>query len=495
MVNRKALTGIDGLDNVLGGGLPENRLYLVQGEPGVGKTTLALQFLMEGVRQGENVLYISLSETKEELESVASSHGWDLANVELFELSALEHLLTPDNQQTVYHPAEVELTEATRALMDAVERVNPSRVVIDSLSELRLLAKEPLRYRRQILALKQYLSGRKSTVLLLDDTTSNPSDLQLQSIAHGVILLEQVANDYGTDRRRLRIQKLRGVRFRSGYHDYIIEKGGINAFPRLIAAEHRSSFEGDCLSSGVAGLDELLGGGLDKGASVLLLGPAGAGKSTVGVQFAVAAAERGERAAIYSFEESPRTLYQRSEALGQDVETHIKSGRIRFQQIDPTELTPGEFSHLVSTEVEKNGTKVIVIDSLNGYLNAMPEERFLILHLHELLTYLSQKEVTTLLMVAQHGMLGAAPNAPIDVSYLADTVLLFRFFEHAGRIRQALSVVKRRAGAHEKAIRELTLRKGAGVTLGRSLDGFRGILTGVPVYEGEPAGMAQDAQH
>lgn len=479
----KLSTGIEGLDDVLSGGLPKGRLYLLQGDPGVGKTTMALQFLLDGAARGERVLYVTLSETRDELGTVADSHGWSLEGVELYELSAIADALSSESVQTVFRSADIELTETTDTFLKKVEEVNPSRVVFDSLSEIRLLAKDPLRYRRQILALKQYFAGSDCTVLLLDDRTAESSDLQLQSIAHGVITMEQTPPAYGIDRRRLRVQKLRGVRFRSGYHDFLIETGGVQVFPRLIAAEHRRGFNQETASSGVAELDSLLGGGLDRGVSSLFIGPAGAGKSTVAVQFAVAAAERGENAALYSFEETLRTLYARSNALNQNVDRFIEAGQIKHMKIDPAELTPGEFSHLVRRDVEQRNLKVVVIDSLNGYLQAMPEDRFLVLQLHELLSYLSLKGVATILVVAQHGMMGSGMSSPIDVSYLADTVLLFRFYEYRGSIKQALSVVKRRGGSHERTIRELAISEGKGVCLGPSLENFRGVLTGVPILE------------
>lgn len=480
---RWASTGVAGLDDVLGGGLPVNRLYLLQGDPGVGKTTLALQFLLEGVKEGERVLYITLSETKAELQEVADSHGWSLDGIELYELSAVERMLSAEAHNSVFHPAEVELSETTQALLDLIDRVRPSRAVFDSLSEMRLLARDPLRYRRQILSLKQYFAGRNCTVLLLDDRTSEPGDLQLQSISHGVILLEQMPNTYGVDRRRLRIQKLRGVSFRSGYHDVIMQTGGISVYPRLIAAEHRHPVQEAMVPSGVKSLDEMFGGGLDRGVSTLLMGPAGSGKSTIAVRYAVAAAERGEKAALYSFEESPRTLYARTAALGIDLARYVDAGLVKVQHIDPAELTPGEFIHQVREDVQSGEVTVVVVDSLNGYLNAMPEERFLILQLHELLNFLGQSGVSSILVVAQHGMVQSTMAAPLDVSYLADTVILFRLFEREGRLRQAISVVKRRAGAHDRSIRELHLGGENGIEVGPPLHHLRGILTGVPVAE------------
>jgi circadian clock protein KaiC len=477
----KASTGIPGLDDVLSGGFPRRRLYLIQGDPGVGKTTLALQFLLEGARLGEKVLYITLSETREEMEAVADSHGWSLDAIELYELSAIEELLGPESMQTVYRSAEVELSETTAKLLEKVSEVNPTRVVFDSLSELRLLAKDALRYRRQILSLKQYFAGKDCTVLLLDDKTSEGSDLHLQSIAHGVISLEQIPPIYGVDRRRIRVQKLRGVKFRSGYHDFNLERGGIEVFPRLIAAEHREKFEAACISSHLPELDALLGGGLDRGVSCLFMGPAGAGKSTMSIQFAVAAAERGQHATVYCFEEAPRTLYARSAELKQTLRKFVDEGLITVRQVDPAELSSGEFSHIVRKDVEMNDSRVIIIDSLNGYMNAMPEERMLVLQLHELLTFLGQKGVTTILVLAQHGMLGSGMQVPIDVSYLADTVLVFRFYEHLGEIKLALSVAKRRGGHHERTIRELKFSSENGIQVGAPLAHLRGVLSGVPI--------------
>ncbi|HSI72843.1 MAG TPA: ATPase domain-containing protein [Fimbriimonas sp.] len=481
MLRTRIPTGVGGLDDVLGGGLPRHRLYLVQGEPGVGKTTLALQFLQEGVRLGERVLYITLSETREELEQVCDSHGWTLDGIDLYDLSKVESYLSASASNTVFHPSEVELNETTRSLLALVDEVNPSRAVFDSLSEMRLLASDPLRYRRQILALKQYFADKKCTVLLLDDRTSDPNDLHLQSIAHGVVLLEQTPSTYGVDRRRMRVQKLRGVNFRSGYHDVGMLTGGIRVFPRLIASEHRHDIPESQISSGVESLDNLTGGGLDRGVSNLFLGPAGSGKSTLATLFAKAAAGRDEKAVLYLFEETPRTLYKRSRALGIDLEEMVKSGNIKVQHIDPAELSPGEFVQQVRDDIASGEVSLVIIDSLNGYLNAMPEDGFLILQLHELLMFLGQQGVTSILVVAQHGMMGASMAAPFDVSYLADTVLLFRFFEHLGHIKRAVSILKRRGGEHDQAIRELHFGGAEGIRVGHSMEHLRGVLTGVPV--------------
>jgi circadian clock protein KaiC len=473
-------TGIAGLDQILGGGLPPNRLYLIEGDPGAGKTTLALRYLLEGAKHGEAGLYVTLSETKEEIDAVAESHGWTLDPIHVVELVASEDTLTPDSQYTMYHPSETELGETTKRVLEEVERVKPRRVVFDSLSELRLLAQNPLRYRRQILALKQFFAGRKCTVLLLDDRSSdNESDLQVRSIAHGVLTLEQLSPEYGAERRRLRVVKLRGRKYKGGYHDFTIVTGGLDVFPRLVAADHQGGFTPERVRSGVSPLDELLGGGLDRGTSTLILGPAGSGKSSVAVQYAVAAAARGECAAIFTFDESIGTLVARTAALGVDLQSQIDAGRITVQQVDPAEMSPGEFVNAVRLHVEQRKCRIVVIDSLNGYINSMPEERFLTIQLHELLTYLGQKGVTTILVVAQHGLMGSAMQSPVDVSYLADSVILTRYFELKGRVKKAISVVKKRTGTHEETIRELRIGKG-GIRVGEPLEHLRGVLTGVP---------------
>jgi circadian clock protein KaiC len=474
----RSKTGVPGLDDVLHGGLISHRLYLVDGDPGAGKTTLSLQFLLEGVKIGEKCLYITLSETKEELAAGAESHGWSLDGIEVLELVAEAKDLDGDSQVTMYHPAEVELNETTRKVLAAVEQLNPRRVVFDSLSELRLLAQSSLRYRRQILALKQFFIGRNCTVLLLDDKTSDGSDLQLQSIAHGVISLEQLAPIYGAERRRLRVMKFRGTSFRGGYHDFAIREAGLIVFPRLIASEHNERFARERIKSGVTALDALLGGGPDRGTSTLLMGPAGSGKSTIAVQYAVAAAARGEHAAIFAFDESLATLEARCDALGIKFKEGTRAGEVSVQQVDPAELSPGEFAWLVRESVEKHNARVVVIDSLNGYMNAMPEEQFLTAQLHELLTYLGRRGVTTLMVVAQHGMIGDM-QSPVDTSYLADCVVLLRYFEYAGKVKKAISVVKKRSGAHEESIRELRFDE-KGIHLSEPLSNFRGILTGVP---------------
>jgi circadian clock protein KaiC len=486
-----ASTGIVGLDDILVGGLTRRRLYLVEGVPGSGKTTLALQFLMAGARSGESVVYITLSETEEELRSVAESHEWDLDGIFIREVTPSEGALDADEQNTMFHPSELELAVTTKRILEDVERVKPTRVVFDSLSELRLLAGNALRYRRQILALKQFFSTRDCTVILLDDMTATEHDLQMQSIAHGVVRLEQLNPEYGGERRRLRVVKYRGVKFRGGYHDYVIEKGGLAVFPRLVAAEHRQSVHRDKLPSAIAELDVLLGGGIEEGTSTLIVGAAGTGKSTLAAQFAVSAACRGQHAAIFAFDENPATLRNRCAALNVDLETCLDSGSITIQQVDPAELTPGELVHAIRAAVEARQAKVIVIDSLNGYLNAMPEERHLTIQLHELLMYLSQKGVATILVGAQQGLVGSQMTTPVDASYLADAVILLRYFENRGEVRQAISVMKKRGSKHERTLREFRLDQGR-IAVGDTLRDFRGVLTGVPVYEGTAAPRTRD---
>ena len=471
-------TGVTGLDDVLHGGLTRDRLYLMEGMPGSGKTTLAFQFLLDGAKHGEPVLYLTLSETEEEIRAVAASHGWSLDGVSILEVMPSQ-ALGLDDQYTVFHPSEVELSDTTRKVLEAVDRQRPTRIAVDSLSELRLLANSALRYRRQILALKQFFSGRRCTVLLLDDLTSVDRDLQVQSIVHGAMLLEHTVPAFGAARRRLRITKFRGSDFRGGYHDYVIHRGGIEVFPRLVAAEHRQPVARERMTSGVREIDMLLGGGLERGTSTLLQGAAGTGKSTVATLFAVTAADHGQDVAMFIFDESSNTLLSRMSGLGYDLERHIASGRLTLEEVDPAELSPGQFAHGIRKAVEERNTAIIVIDSLNGYLNSMPDENFLIAQLHELLSYLGQKGVATILVAAHHGMMSAQMTGPVDASYLADAVVLIRYFEIEGEVRQAVSVVKMRGGNHERTIREFRLRDGR-IHVGEPLRGFRGVLSGVP---------------
>ena len=472
-------TGIPGFDDVVQGGLVPNRLYLLDGEPGAGKTTFALQYLLEGARLGERCLYVTLSETEEELLAGARSHGWSLDGVEVFELLA-EAALDGENELTMLNPNEIELTETTRRVLEVVKRAQPNRMVFDSLAEMRLLAQTSLRYRRQILALKQFFIGRACTVVLLDDRMAEGLDMQLHSIAHGVISLNYKSPPYGQLRRELEVKKLRGSDFASGFHDFVIRTGGIEVFPRLIASDHKDSFERASLPSGVAMLDSLLGGGVERGTSTLLIGPPGCGKSTIALQYAVTAARRGDHAAVFAFDETKAALLARMSGLGLRVIEGTQGGEVMIRQIDPVEISPGELAHLVREAVERNRARVVVIDSLNGYLNAMPYSNYLTAQLHELLSYLNNSGVATFIVVAQSGMLGSNMTSPVDASYLADSVVLLRYFEHAGRIRKAISVVKKRTGAHEESIRELWFDS-AGVHLSEPLLGLRGVLTGVPV--------------
>lgn len=481
-------TGIEGLDYILKGGLPINRLYLVQGNPGTGKTTIGLQFLLEGERKGETGLYITLSESKEELLAVGASHGWDLDDLNIYDLTVSGDSLTDDSSYTVFHPAEVELDETTRAVLAEVERTNPARVVFDSLSEMRMLAGEALRFRRQILALKQYFIGKNCTVMLLDDRSTDYQDRQLESIAHGVINLDYVPSDYGKQRHSLRVVKVRGVNFQSGAHDFNIEMGGIKVFPRLGAPVPKHAIQSGSITSNLDDLEQLLGA-LDYGTSTILTGPAGIGKSTMAMIYAYNAAENGERSAIYLFDESKETLYKRMSALGFDVQKHVVNGLIHIRQIQLAELTPGELAHMVSQDVEKNETRLVVIDSVNGYLMATPQEKFLTMQFHEMLSYLNRRGVVSILVVGQYGLIGNM-QSPIDMSYLADTVVLLRYFEAGGRVRQAISVLKKRTGKHERTIREFQIDAG-GIKLGQPLTEFHGVLTGVPVYHGKGDGLME----
>lgn len=484
MATELATMGDEGLDYVLRGGLPRDAMYLLQGQPGSGKTTLALQFLLAGAKQGDKGLYVTLSETREEITRVANSHNWSLDSLELFELSSFQELLESTAGQSMFHPAEVELAEVTKPILDEVDRLKPTLVVIDSLSEIRLLSGELLRFRRQVLALKQFFAKRHCTVILLDDRTADMGSALLESLAHGVISLERESPSYGRSHRTLSVDKLRGVPMREGFHDFRILTGGAVTYPRLVAAEHTERVVLSPLPSGIDELDNLLGGGTDRGTNTLLLGPSGAGKSTVAVQYAVAAAARGEKAAIFLFDETVDTLCARAESLGMALEEPMKSGLITVRQLDPAELTAGEFSYAVRKSVTEEGARVVVLDSLNGFMDSVPEERFISMHLRELLTYLNHKGVATLTVLAQHGLLGAtAPGKTVDVSYLADNVILFRYFEARGEVHRAISVMKKRSGPHERTIREFMLSE-EGITIGAPIREFQGVLSGNPTFVG-----------
>jgi len=488
-VSNRTSTGIPGLDDILGGGLTPQRVYLVEGSPGAGKTTLGLQFLLDGVARGESGMYITLSETTDELLAVGRSHGWDLGALSIVELAGDDDL-DPDSQQSVFHPSEIELGETTHKVMNQIDAVRPKRVVFDSLSEVRLLAQNPLRYRRQILALKQFFSARDCTVLLLDDKTAE-ADQHLHSLAHGVISLEQLTREYGKERRRVNIIKMRGIRFRGGYHDYSLETGGIVMYPRLIAAEHVRDFVPQVGSSGSGEFDALLGGGLVRGTNTLVVGPSGVGKTTLTTRCLLAALERGERAAYYLFDEGMGTFFARSIQLGLDLQPYLANGQLTINHIDPAELSPGEFTQMLRDAVGKRAARFIVIDSLNAYLQAMPGEQFLILQMHELLSYLNQQGITTMMILGQHGMMSEA-RTDVDLSYLSDATVLMRFFEAGGQVRRAISVIKSRTTRHATTIHEMQLGEG-GVRIGTPLAGFEGVLTGIPNYHGHTPMMAQAA--
>jgi circadian clock protein KaiC len=475
-----AATGISGLDDVLAGGFERGRVFLLEGNPGAGKTTVALQFLIEGVAHGERCLYITLSETEDEIRASSRSHGWSLEGIDLYELVPPESLLDEEQQQSLLYSSDLELGETTRRIFEAFERVKPARVVLDSLSEIRLLAQSSLRYRRQILTLKHYFARQDVTVLLLDDRTTDANDKTVHSVAHAVVRLEEITPEYGPERRRLQVIKYRGRRYRGGYHDFAIKSGGVRVFPRLVSAEHRGDFSRDLLATGLGAFDALLGGGIERGSSVLVLGPSGTGKSTVTLTFIKNAIERGEKAAMFVFDEELGLLIQRALGFGVDLAAMVASGSLVLEQIDAAELTPGEFAERVRVCVESQGARTVVIDSLNGYQAAMPGEQALVLHVHELLQYLNRRGTTTFLTIAQHGLVGDM-STPVDVTYLADTVILLRYFEAAGRVRRAISVVKKRTGAHEDTIREyqIDLR---GLTLGPALVNFQGVLRGVPEF-------------
>jgi circadian clock protein KaiC len=488
-------TGTDGLDVILNGGMTPGRLYLLEGAPGSGKTTLGLQFLFAGVRGGESCLYITLSETAEELRAVASSHGWTLDGIELFELSSAEEVLGSGREQSILHPWEVELSATVDLIIKRVEDVAPKRVVFDSLSELRLLAQDPLRYRRQVLSLKQYFAGKNITVILVDDLTGElgERDAHLHSISHGVISLERRTLEFGAARRRCQVQKMRGVNFSAGYHDVSIEYGGIHVYPRLIASDHHTPFIGETVPSGVDRLDNLLAGGPLRGTCTLVTGPAGSGKSTVAFQYAISACARGEATTICQFDERVGTFVTRARGMELDPQQYLDSGLLQVVQVDPADTTPGQFAANIRKQVEERNVRVLILDSVNGYLASMPEEKQLVLQLHELLSYLNQQGVLTLLINAQSGLVGTMNNT-LNISYLADSVILLRFFEAQGRLKKAISVLKNRGGAHEDSIRELVIDQG-GIRVGEVLTAFRGVLTGTPEFIGEGSTLIESRPH
>jgi circadian clock protein KaiC len=481
-VGKRVSTGVAGLDAILGGGLPSQHLYLVEGTPGTGKTTLALQFLLAGASENQHGVYVTLSETKHELHEVAASHGWSLEGVDIVELAA-EGSGVPDEPYTVFHPAELELQQTMAAVLAAIDRSKPGLVVLDSLSEMRLLARDPLRFRRQILALKQFFAGRQTTVLLLDDKTASDGDLQLHSLAHGVIVLEHVALEYGAERRRLQVTKLRGQPFWGGFHDFRIRTGGVVVYPRIATGTPALNTDVHLVKSGSAPLDKLLGGGLQLGSSLLITGAAGTGKSVLSTQYACAATMRGERVRFYLFDERLNSFMLRTNGLGMDISEAVHDGRLMLEQIEPTQMSPGEFANEVARAVDEEHVSLIIIDSINGYMQSMPEERLLAIQIHELLSYLSNRRVTSIMTLVQQGIFGHPIDEAAEVSYLADTVVLLRYFEVLGSVRQAISVVKKRSGDHERTIRECRVAKG-GMSLGEPLSEFQGVLTGVPQYFG-----------
>ena len=470
-------TGIPGLDEVLAGGFPAERLFLVEGEPGSGKTTLAMQFLLEGISKGETCMYISLSESKKELVSASHAHGWDIDRIHIYDMP-VEDQVSPDSTNTFFHSSELELSAISQKMIEELKKIQPLRVVIDSLTELKLMAQDPMKFRRQVLAFKQFFLNSQSTVLLLDDRITGTNE-DVHSVVHGIVKLEQLAPEYGAERRRLSVMKMRGVAYRGGYHDFLIRTGGLIVFPRLVASEHGIEPTSEFISCGIKGIDSLIGGGVDRGSSTLVLGPAGTGKSSLVMQYGIEAAKRGEHVAVFTFDEGIKTIITRSKGLGFDIQGYVKSGTMTLRQIDPAQLSPGEFVHLVRSEVDRLNAKVVIIDSLNGYLNAMPEERFLVIQMHELLSYLSQMGVATFMIVVQHGLLGGAMISSVDVSYLADNVFLLRYFELFGRVRQAISVLKKRSGPHERTIREMHFGP-EGIEVGEPIKGFQGILSGTP---------------
>lgn len=475
-------TGSEALDHILAGGYAAGRVHLLEGRPGSGKTTLALQFLMAARERGERPLYITLSEGRDELEQGAGSHGWSLEGVDIYELIPPELSLDPSQQQSVVYSSDLELGETVQLVMDHVEKLKPSCVVFDSLSDIRLLAGSPLRYRRQALALKHFFAKIGCTVIVIDDLTEEMDDANLHSLVHGVIRLEKAPVLYGTSKRRVQVFKMRGREFREGWHDYVIRKGGVEIFPRLVASEHVEGFvDRDPALSGVSELDSLFGGGIDRGTSTLIMGPAGSGKSSLAMQYLFEALARDESALFISFDETRRNFFRRASGLGMDFEQHGE--KFHFLQIDPAELSPGELSNIVRQHVEAGKVSAVVLDSLSGYQNSMPAEQFMLLQMHELLTYLNQQGVVTFLVLAQHGLVGTM-HSQVDLTYLADSVLLLRFFEAFGQLKRAISVVKKRTGGHEASIREYQISPG-GISVGDPLRNFSGVLTGVPTFVGD----------
>jgi circadian clock protein KaiC len=486
--DRRLSSGVAGLDDILHGGFPAGYMCLIEGTPGAGKTTLGLQFVVDGLRRNERTLYVLLTENVAELRHVAAKHGWSLDGVHLFAAPHPDSKPETDRSYTIFHPAEAELDEVFEGILKALEESRATRIVFDSLSELRYLAQDTLRYRRLILTLKERLARHGATTLLLDYQESGRPDHQLETICHGVIALEQRAPEYGTERRRLIVRKMRGVEYRSGFHDFNILRGGLEVYPRLSAIEHQAQFTPQRVKLGVEGMDTMLGGGLDRGTSTLIIGPAGVGKSSLAGHYAYSSAEAGDKVAMFLFEEVASTFLDRTEGLNIGLRRHVKSGLVSVCQLNSAAVSPGEFASLVRRTVEDQGVRTIVIDSINGYFSAMPQEHFLSAHLHELLTYLNQQGVMTLLIVSQHGVLGPTMIAPVDISYLADSVVLLRFFESEGSVRQAISIVKKRSGPHERTIREFFLGP-TGVRVGKALSEFRGILTGNLLSTGAERGL------
>lgn len=482
---RRVTTGIAGLDAVLAGGLPEGHIYLIEGDSGAGKTTIGLQFLLAGLQARENCLWISMSETEQELHQAAKSHGWDISGIHILNLFLSQEALNAEERYSFFSPADVELSDTTRAILDTVKRLLPRRVVFDPFSDIRHLARDTLSYRRQILALRDFFTQEGCTVLLMQEMTRGiGGDVQAEALTHGYLTLHQESPEYGGQRRRLRVHKMRGIAFRDGYHDFSIQTGGVRVFPRLIAAEHFDELPEETVSSGNKELDRLMGSGPERGSSLLIMGAAGVGKSTLASSYAFAAAERAEKVLFFMFDETIRAFKSRNHKLGTQVAQYVDSGLLQLQQVDSAQFSPGEFAHVVVDAVDRTGVRLVVIDSLSGYLSAMPEERFLATHVHELLTYLSYRNVLTILTLAQHGVLGQPVQSPVDLSYLADTVLLLRYFEAFGTVRRALSIVKKRSGPHEVSIREMRIRAPEGILLGDPLTQFQGVLTGQPHYTG-----------